>query len=73
MHADIHLQLHALTAEELRYEAAAGPRPAGLAPARRVPRVLRALRALRARMGWRLVELGLRMATPANGPSPLAA
>ncbi|MFD9610342.1 hypothetical protein ACFWWS_13335 [Streptomyces sp. NPDC059083] len=70
MHADIHLQLHALTAEELRYEAAAGPRPAGRAPA--LP-VLRALRALRARMGWRLVELGLRMATPANGPSPLAA
>ncbi|MFB6632681.1 hypothetical protein ACFCWY_22575 [Streptomyces sp. NPDC056362] len=64
MHADIHLQLHALTAEELRHEAAAGPRPAGRAPA---------LRTLRARMGWRLVELGLRMATPANGPSPLAA
>ncbi|MEU5916121.1 hypothetical protein [Streptomyces sp. NPDC047141] len=67
MHADIHLQLHALTAEELRYQAAAGPRPAGRAPA------LPVLRALRARMGWRLVELGLRMATPANGPSPLAA
>ncbi|MFJ6577833.1 hypothetical protein ACIQMY_17880 [Streptomyces sp. NPDC091368] len=67
MHADIHLQLHALTAEELRYEAAAGPRPASRAPA------LPVLRALRARMGWRLVELGLRMATPANGPSPLAA
>ncbi|MFC9588260.1 hypothetical protein ACFTUC_00340 [Streptomyces sp. NPDC056944] len=63
MHADIHLQLHALTAEELRHEAAAAvPRPA----AARVP-------ALRARMGWKLVELGLRMATPAHGPSPLAA
>ncbi|WP_225802899.1 hypothetical protein [Streptomyces sp. NK15101] len=62
MHADIHLQLHALTAEELRNEAAA-VRPD--APAR-VP-------ALRARLGWKLVELGLRLVTPARHPAALAA
>ncbi|MER7946571.1 hypothetical protein ABTY59_04140 [Streptomyces sp. NPDC096079] len=62
MHADIHLQLHALTSDELRREAgAARPRPGARVPA------------LRARMGWKLVEVGLRMATPAHGPAPLAA
>ncbi|MFF8376914.1 hypothetical protein ACF07V_12365 [Streptomyces sp. NPDC015661] len=62
MHADIHLQLHALTAAELRREAAA-VRPYA------TPRVP----ALRARLGWTLVELGLRMATPAHRPATLAA
>ncbi|MER5207707.1 hypothetical protein [Streptomyces sp. NPDC002825] len=61
MHADIHLQLHALTATELRREAAA-VRP-DAAP--RVP-------VLRARLGWTLVELGLRLATPAHRPATLA-
>ncbi|MFE7516719.1 hypothetical protein ACFU8I_36660 [Streptomyces sp. NPDC057540] len=62
MHADIHLQLHTLTSDELRRDAAtARPRPAARVPA------------LRARMGWKLVELGLRMATPAHGPAALAA
>ncbi|MEU6169271.1 hypothetical protein [Streptomyces tanashiensis] len=62
MHADIHLQLHALTASELRHEAAA-VRPPAAAPAP----------ALRARLGWRLVELGLRMVAPADSPAVLAA
>ncbi|WP_369144490.1 hypothetical protein [Streptomyces sp. R44] len=65
MHADIHLQLHALTAAELRREAAA-VRPSA------TPRVP-ALRTLRARLGWTLVEWGLRMATPAHRPATLAA
>ncbi|WP_328944454.1 hypothetical protein OG259_25995 [Streptomyces sp. NBC_00250] len=64
MHADIHLQLHQLHAAELHREAAAAtataPRP--LAPA------------LRVQLGWRLVELGLRLATPADRrPVTLAA
>ncbi|MFI1718408.1 hypothetical protein ACIGW4_29720 [Streptomyces sp. NPDC053513] len=62
MHADIHLQLHALTAEELRRKAAA-VRPQ--APAR--------LPVLRSRLGWKLVELGLRLVTPAHRPAVLAA
>ncbi|MFF4169949.1 hypothetical protein [Streptomyces sp. NPDC001744] len=62
MHPDIHLQLHALTAEELRH-AAAVTRP--VSPAR-VP-------ALRTQLGWKLVELGLRLVTPAHHPAALAA
>ncbi|MFF0429662.1 hypothetical protein ACFYUJ_35465 [Streptomyces sp. NPDC004520] len=51
MHADIHLQLHTLTAAELRHEAAAArPRPAGTATPMRV------------QLGWRLVEFGLKLA-----------
>ncbi|MDQ1010512.1 hypothetical protein QFZ82_004997 [Streptomyces sp. V4I23] len=45
MHADIHLRLHDLRAEELRAEAA-----------RHVPR-----ERLRTQLGWVLVELGLRL------------
>lgn len=64
MHADIHLQLHALTSAELRREAAAdrtyAPTRTPAAP-------------LRIQLGWKLVELGLRMATPANRPVTLAA
>lgn len=46
MHSDIHLQLHALRAAELRAESAGyrGPR-----------------RDLRTQLGWTLVELGLRL------------
>ncbi|MFJ9433888.1 hypothetical protein ACIRQY_30125 [Streptomyces sp. NPDC101490] len=67
MHADIHFQLHTLTAAELHREAAGGhgrpgPLPAtGTAPA------------LRVRLGWTLVELGLRLATPAHHSIRLAA
>ncbi|MCX4981161.1 hypothetical protein [Streptomyces sp. NBC_00572] len=65
MHADIHLQLHALTAAELHREAAA---------ARRHPATRPALPTLRVQLGWTLVELGLRLATPAHRrPVTLAA
>ncbi|MBP2582442.1 hypothetical protein J3A78_002920 [Streptomyces sp. PvR006] len=61
MHADIHLQLHQLHAAELhRAAATAAPRVPGPA--------------LRVQLGWRLVELGLRLATPAHRhPVTLAA
>lgn len=45
--SDVHLQLHAIRATELRAEATAYRRP---------PRPW-----LRARLGWLLVELGLRL------------
>ncbi|MFD0151590.1 hypothetical protein ACWGQ4_20300 [Streptomyces sp. NPDC055721] len=64
MHADIHLHLHALTATELQSEAAAARRSA----AEQAPSA-----PLRVQLGWKLVELGLRMATPANRPVTLAA
>ncbi|MFI2350167.1 hypothetical protein ACH492_24565 [Streptomyces sp. NPDC019443] len=46
MHSDIHLQLHALRAAELRAEAARYRRPR---------------KNLRTQLGWTLVELGLRL------------
>ncbi|AXE86264.1 hypothetical protein [Streptomyces sp. Go-475] len=55
MHPDIHLTLHHARAAELRAEA--GPRPA------RRP-------ALRTRLGWTLIEVGLKLATR---PRPLPA
>ncbi|MEU3746110.1 MULTISPECIES: hypothetical protein [Streptomyces] len=64
MHADIHLQLHTLAATELRHAAAAFRRQA----AEQAPTT-----PLRIQLGWMLVELGLRMATPANRPVTLAA
>ncbi|MFD3663241.1 hypothetical protein ACFWVF_22055 [Streptomyces sp. NPDC058659] len=65
MHADIHLQLHRLQAAELHRETAASAR-AHAAPHPPAP-------TLRVQLGWKLVELGLRMATPANRPVTLAA
>ncbi|KOX19323.1 MULTISPECIES: hypothetical protein [unclassified Streptomyces] len=62
MHADIHLQLHALTAAEAH-------RTAEL----RFTREESASPSLRVQLGWRLVELGLRLATPADRPVTLAA
>ncbi|MFD3535656.1 hypothetical protein [Streptomyces sp. NPDC058664] len=63
MHSDIHHRLHALTAAELH-------RAAGHfadVPAVTTP-------PLRVQLGWRLVELGLRLATPADRrPVTLAA
>ncbi|MFF9811169.1 hypothetical protein ACF1G5_39845 [Streptomyces coeruleorubidus] len=50
MHPDIHLALHEARAAELRTEA--GVRPAA-----------RNRHALRTRLGWTLVEVGLRLAT----------
>ncbi|MGW7054979.1 hypothetical protein [Streptomyces sp. NPDC054887] len=62
MHSDIHLQLHHLRAGELRREAAGhtpAPRPAPTA--------------LRARLGWTMVELGLRLAQqPPARPARIA-
>ncbi|MFE3824190.1 hypothetical protein [Streptomyces sp. NPDC059092] len=52
MHADIHLTLHALRATELHREAAEFRETAG----HRRPRT-----DLRTRLGWSLVELGLRL------------
>ncbi|GAP50951.1 hypothetical protein [Streptomyces azureus] len=49
MHPDIHLALHRARADELRAEA--GVRPAA-----------RNRHALRTRLGWTLVEVGLRLA-----------
>ncbi|MGA5216607.1 hypothetical protein ACPCAE_11095 [Streptomyces cinereoruber] len=60
MHADIHLRLHALAAAEA-HRAAERPRPVRKSPA------------LRVQLGWHLVELGLRLATPVDRPVGLAA
>ncbi|WP_432089167.1 MULTISPECIES: hypothetical protein [unclassified Streptomyces] len=60
MHADIHLQLHALTAAEA-HRAAERPHVEGESPT------------LRVQLGWRLVELGLRLASSADRPVTLAA
>ncbi|MEU9795633.1 hypothetical protein AB0E27_34525 [Streptomyces sparsogenes] len=57
---DIHLRLHHIRAERLRHEA---PR-ARPARSTRPPRSPRGARPLRSRLGWTLVEVGLRLATP---------
>ncbi|MEW1695507.1 hypothetical protein ACIQCR_14325 [Streptomyces sp. NPDC093249] len=67
MHSDIHFQLHALTAAELHRKTADGHgRPGSLPATATAP-------ALRVRLGWTLVELGLRLATPAHHSIRLAA
>ncbi|WP_274559096.1 hypothetical protein [Streptomyces spiramyceticus] len=62
MHPDIHLQLHHQRAAELQHEAAEYarlPRPAS--------------RHLRTRLGWTMVELGLRLAQhPPARPARIA-
>ncbi|MEU8703868.1 hypothetical protein [Streptomyces sp. NPDC048565] len=60
MHSDTHLLLHTYRAAELQREAA------DFRPASR--RGLR--KGLRHRMGWTLVELGLRLAQAGPGPTP---
>ncbi|MET9673324.1 hypothetical protein ABZY68_09550 [Streptomyces sp. NPDC006482] len=65
MHADIHLQLHTLAAEELRREAAEARRQTTTPQPSAAP--------LRDQLGWKLVELGLRMVTPSDRPVTLAA
>ncbi|HEY9370771.1 hypothetical protein [Streptomyces sp.] len=57
MHSDIHLTLHELHAADLRREAA------GALP--RTP--------VRIQLGWKLVEWGLRLATPERARVALAA
>ncbi|QGV80383.1 hypothetical protein EIZ62_20720 [Streptomyces ficellus] len=56
MHPDIHLRLHALRASDLRDRAPRRP-------------AVRDRRPLRTRLGWTLVELGLRLV--AAPPAPL--
>ncbi|MBP8537888.1 hypothetical protein [Streptomyces sp. MK37H] len=63
---DIHLWLHHIRAERLRDEAREASRP------HRRSRPARA-RVLRARVGWTLVEVGLRLATPRLPQSGLTA
>ncbi|MEU1668844.1 hypothetical protein ABZ547_35740 [Streptomyces sparsogenes] len=57
---DIHLRLHRIRAERLRHEA----------PRARPTRSPRHARRLRSRLGWTLVEVGLRLATPRPRPAP---
>ncbi|MGW3563215.1 hypothetical protein ACWDSL_04810 [Streptomyces sp. NPDC000941] len=61
---DIHLRLHRIRAEQLHREALRArarhrPRP---------PRRSRPPRRLRSQLGWTLVEVGLRLATPRPRP-----
>ncbi|MET8012267.1 hypothetical protein ABZU86_23960 [Streptomyces sp. NPDC005271] len=56
---DIHLWLHRIRAERLRAEAQAA--------------ITRRARPLRTRLGWTLVEVGLRLATPRLPHSGLTA
>ncbi|CDR09450.1 hypothetical protein [Streptomyces iranensis] len=63
---EIHLWLHHIRAERLRDEAREASRP------HRRSRSARA-RVLRARVGWTLVEVGLRLATPRLPQSGLTA
>ncbi|MGA6157918.1 hypothetical protein ACPEIC_31715 [Stenotrophomonas sp. NPDC087984] len=63
---EIHLWLHHIRAERLRDEAREAPR------LHRRTRRTRA-RVLRARVGWTLVEVGLRLATPRLPQSGLTA
>ncbi|MFE3073278.1 hypothetical protein [Streptomyces sp. NPDC059247] len=67
MHSDIHFQLHTLTAAELHRETADGHGRPGPLPA------TAAAPALRVRLGWTLVALGLRLATPTPHSIRLAA
>lgn len=67
---EIHLWLHRIRAESLRHEAHEASRPHGRS--RRTTRPAR-VRALRARLGWTLVEVGLRLATPRLPQSGLTA
>ncbi|AXG79129.1 hypothetical protein [Streptomyces paludis] len=62
MHAESYLALHHVHAAGLRAEAHAHSLAADAAAAGTPPRRPRG-RGLRARLGWRLVEVGLRLAT----------
>jgi hypothetical protein len=65
MHPETHLALHHTRAAELHAQAAAHR----LATEARAPR-----QELRTRLGWTLVELGLRLAAgPPNGTKPAVA
>ncbi|MBU3863774.1 hypothetical protein KN815_06665 [Streptomyces sp. 4503] len=66
---EIHLWLHRIRAERLQHEAHEAPRPDRRSRRTRPARA----RALRARVGWTLVEVGLRLATPRLPQSGLTA
>ncbi|MGP3946546.1 MULTISPECIES: hypothetical protein [Streptomyces] len=66
---EIHLWLHRIRAERLQHEAHEAPRPHRRTHRTRPARA----RALRARLGWTLVEVGLRLATPRLPQSGLTA
>ena len=61
MHPETHLALHRARAAELQAEAHAHALATRARPARD----------LRARVGWTLVEVGLRLATPRPALNPL--
>ncbi|WP_405948309.1 hypothetical protein OG588_18785 [Streptomyces prunicolor] len=64
MHPETHLQLHHARAAELQAQA----------DAHRLAAEARTPRELRTRLGWTLVELGLRLAAaPPNGTKPAVA
>ncbi|MYT72324.1 hypothetical protein ACN2WE_22060 [Streptomyces sp. cg28] len=65
MHSEIHLALHDSRAAELRAEADADRLAATVAGRHPV--------ALRTRLGWALVEVGLRLAAPQKGAAPVPA
>ncbi|MBK3579778.1 hypothetical protein JHN63_39510 [Streptomyces sp. MBT65] len=64
MHPETHLALHHTRAAELQAQAVAHR----LATEARAPR-----QELRTRLGWTLVELGLRLAATPNNPKPAVA
>ncbi|MFD8516053.1 hypothetical protein ACFV27_34485 [Streptomyces antimycoticus] len=66
---EIHLWLHRIRAERLQHEAHEAPRPDRRSRRTRPARA----RVLRARVGWTLVEVGLRLATPRLPQSGLTA
>ncbi|MEU1941844.1 hypothetical protein ABZ554_05160 [Streptomyces sp. NPDC020125] len=71
---EIHLWLHRIRAERLQHEAHEAPRPDRRSRRTRPARTRPArARALRARLGWTLVEVGLRLATPRLPQSGLTA
>ncbi|MGW0833439.1 hypothetical protein [Streptomyces prunicolor] len=63
MHPETHLALHHTRAAELQAEAAA----------HRLAARARRPRELRTRLGWTLVEVGLRLAATPNGTKPAVA
>ncbi|MFJ2646318.1 hypothetical protein ACIO1C_06265 [Streptomyces sp. NPDC087420] len=79
MHADIHLMLHSEHSTELRRQADEDRRAVAVSRAALAPRAASpgepdlASHDLRARLGWTMVELGLRLASrPPAREIPLA-
>ncbi|MEU8538612.1 hypothetical protein AB0C52_01205 [Streptomyces sp. NPDC048717] len=64
MHSDVHLTLHHLTAAELRQTAAGAAHTDTTPTTPRTP--------IRVRLGWKLVEFGLKLAAPGASRAALA-